>query len=229
MMRALQIFAALLLVLFLVGCSGAPSETNEDTSAQESGDLESANEPAKPVDQTVTKDLKDILGANLKYKATYKITSEDETSIMTMAYDLPKFAQSSSMEGVESRTIYDGKSFIACTNDEGWQCIKMTTETESETTPSSLQTEETIREGDVEPVMVGSCSVAGEKGVKYEVTAEGTTSSVCYTTDGILLEMISEGFSMTATSVSRSVPTSEFVPPAEPVDLTAMMANIPGQ
>jgi hypothetical protein len=223
----MQIIAALLLVLFLVGCSGAPSETKEDTSAQKSGDNLGAtpSEPAKTADQpTATKGLKDILGAKLKYKAEYKITSDGETSTVSMAYDLPKFSQSTKMEEGESKTIFDGESFIICSKDDEWQCFKMKTEA-----PDSVQTEDSIRDGSVVPKAVGSCKVAGESGLKYEVTAEGVTSSICYTTDGILLEMTTEGMSMTATSVSRSVAASEFVPPAEPQDLSAFMQNIPTQ
>lgn len=225
-MRTMQIIAALLLVLFLVGCSGAPSKTKEDTSAQTSDDKLGAtpSEQAKPAEKTATKDLKDILSAKLKYKADYKITADGETSTVSMAYDLPKFSQSAKMEEGESKTIFDGESFIICSKDDDWQCFKMKTEA-----PDSVQTEDSIRDGSVVPKAIGSCKVAGESGLKYEVTAEGVTSSICYTTDGIMLEMATEGMSMTATSVSRSVPASEFVPPAEPQDLSAFMQNIPTQ
>ncbi len=230
-MRTMQILAALMIVLFIAGCGGAPSETNEDSSAQASGDqLGADNEQAKPAGETATKGLKDILVEDIKYKATYKLTSDGETSTMTMIYDYPKIAQRTTVDGVESLTIIDGDSMIACTNDGGWQCFKIggsETESGSEVATSS-KTEDYIREGDVEPLMIGSCSVAGEKGQKYEVKFEEYTSSICYTTDGIMLEMITEDSSMVATSVSRSVSASEFEPPAEPQDLSLMMQNIPG-
>jgi hypothetical protein len=223
-MKTIQILAAIMLVVFLVGCNSSPTEikeTPEDEKNVQESEIKTT-EPAKTAEQE--KGLKDILsGAKMKYKAEYEMTAEGETQTMTMAYDLPKFSYSAKADGVETKSFYDGESFVVCTKEDEWQCIKMQIEM-----PSNMQTEESIKEGESIPKATGTCTVAGEKGNKYEVSAEGITSSVCYTNDGILLEMISQDMKMIAKSVSRNVLASEFVPPAEPQDLTEMMKNIPG-
>jgi hypothetical protein len=168
------------------------------------------------------KALKDVLSAaDMHYTADYKITSPSGTQTMTQVYDLPRFVSIMKLEEGTTRSIFDGERFITCNDMQGsWQCIQMENQD-----LSTQNVENDIKEGNVAPRYVGTCSVAGESGSKYEYNAQGVTTTVCYTSDGIMLEMTTSEpvVKMVATKVSRSVDEALFTPPAKPVDLASMM------
>jgi hypothetical protein len=169
------------------------------------------------------KSLKDVLSAaDMRYTADYKITSPSGTQTMTQVYDLPRFVSIMKLEQGTTRSIFDGETFITCNDMQGsWQCIQMVNQDMG--TAQSAETD--IKEGNVAPRYIGACSVAGESGSKYEYNAKGVTTTVCYTSDGIMLEMTTSEpkVTMVATKVSRSVDEKLFTPPAKPVDLASMM------
>ncbi|MEK6822278.1 MAG: hypothetical protein AABY13_00490, partial [Nanoarchaeota archaeon] len=128
--------------------------------------------------------------------------------------------------GTEARIIFDGTAVITCSNANGWTCFK----TSGSATASAQQDVQADVKANVDAAgttieAAGTCSRAGESGKKFRMTADGATTTICYTNDGILLEMAAntggQSVSMTATSVSRTVASSEFVPPATPQEFSA--------
>jgi len=167
-----------------------------------------------------------ISGRTVKYTATYDMSAAGQTMQFTQAFDLPKYAIDMVAAGVESKTIFDGNSMVTCTKSNGWQCFKVSTgQTQKSAADASGDLETSIKGDGVTVVAEGSCTRAGESGTKYKVTTGETSSTICYTSDGILLEMQSasggQSVSMVATSVKRSVASGAFTPPAEPQDLSA--------
>jgi hypothetical protein len=208
-------YAILILILavaFLV--AGCGTQTQQEQQEKTVEQQEQVKEQT-----TEGKDLKDILAAQVKYTAEYDLTAGGQTQEMTYIMDLPRFAMKNKMAEGETWSIFKENEFIVCNNMQGsWQCMKVPVEQ-----PETMATEKAIEEGTYKPVYKGTCSRAGQQGMKYEFSAEGMTTSVCYTSDGIMLEMSSEGFSMVAKSVSRNVDSSAFTPPATPQDISAML------
>ncbi len=240
----LVLVLVLVLVVFLVGC--APKTTTSEVTISQPADdkttsttSESISEETKDttteVKETVSevkeevtktesgKSLKDILTARVKYTVDYDLTAAGKTQKMTMLMDLPKFATLMKTEQGDAKTIFDGNTIYVCNNMQGsWQCFKMEAQQ-----PDSVKIEKDVESGNVQSTYLGTCSRAGESGMKYEITTQNVKSTVCYTSDGILLEMTSPQSTMLATKVSRNVDSSEFVPPAAAQDLSQMIPNIP--
>jgi hypothetical protein len=202
------------LALVMTACTGtAPTKLPGDKTA------DTAVKETTTTTTTTGKTLKDIFASKtLKYTADYTLTTDKSTDQITQVFDLPKYA----MITKDSRTIFDGTTMTACTqaNNE-WQCFKMPVQ-QSQTE----KVEASANEGTT--TTIGTCTIAGLTGTKYEVTAkDATKSQVCYTNDGILLEMTSGTTSMVATKVSRTIDNSVFTAPAEAQDLSGLMKNIP--
>jgi len=167
------------------------------------------------------KALKDVLSGRIKYTADYSYTVEGQTSQITQAIDFPRFVMMMTANNMETRMIFDNEQIIVCNKATGsWQCFKMESDE-----PANVQVETEITEGKMTPKYIGTCSVAGENGLKYEFTSEDATSTMCYTSDGILLSMKTPTASMEATKVSRTFDESLMTPPATPQDLANMVAG----
>jgi len=198
----------------MIGCSGNQSKDSAPADSEKTPIDKSADKVSAP-----SNDLKDIVEKMPRYTADYDITTSGQTQKMKMIIAYPKFATVTETLQGEVRSIFDGSSIISCADMQGsWQCFKMQSET-----PENIQTESDIKSGEAKTTYLGTCSKAGESGLSYEVENDGEKSTVCYTKEGILLEMKSRDTVMTATKISRSVSDSEFTPPAEPKDISSMI------
>ncbi|MBI2572897.1 hypothetical protein HYV86_03500 [Candidatus Woesearchaeota archaeon] len=227
-----SMISVLLVALLLVGCTQSPQATEENEEAPEQNNDEAAKIEAKAdtkveakVDVTAGKSLKELLsGKGTKYTADYTMTSPQANSQFTLVQDLPKLAYHMKMEQGESKTILDGDMIYSCTNMAGsWMCYKMQTNT----LLASEQLEKDVETNKVNPVYKGACNIAGETGSSYEIINQDSEATVCYTADGILLEMTTSKpiqSSLKATSIKRSVDASAFVLPAAAQD----MPSFPG-
>lgn len=207
-------YILIVLALFLTACGSDDSAVIGDN-----------NTAATNNDDTGQKDLKDIFsGRTVKYTGEYTISAYESMYDITQVYDLPKFAMVTMNGAEETRTIFDGTDMITCSNsDSEWQCFKMTVE---KTESAELESE--VSSGKATTKLIGTCTFAGETGTKYEVVSEGTKSTVCYTSDGILLEMFTDPeYYIVAKKITRTVDPKMFTPPAEPIDINSMMQNIP--
>jgi len=216
-MKTLKTIILVGIILMMLGCSN----TKSDSSAPVDSEKAAADNSAKQVSAT-SNNLKDIVGLMPRYTADYDITSSGQTQKMTMFLAPPKYATLITTQYGEVRSIFDGSSFVSCTSMQGaWQCFKMESET-----PQNLDTENSIKSGEAKTTYLGTCSKAGESGSSYEIEQAGEKSTVCYTKEGILLEIKSRDTLMTATKISRSVSDSEFTPPATPKDISSI--GVPG-
>jgi hypothetical protein len=215
-MKKIGLFLILAL-LVLAACDSKSTTQQNSQTVQEK--TQASAEQVKETSQPKTQSLKDIFaGVKIKYTADYEITSEGKTMNTKYIMDLPKFAMETNTDSGVSRSIFDGTTFYVCSMAETeWQCFKMPMQN-----PNTVETEKGVNDGTIVPVYLGTCSQAGESGLKYSVTDKGVTSTMCYTADGILLEMSTSKMTMTATKVSRTVAADAFVPPAEPVDIPSI-------
>ncbi|MGV8141964.1 MAG: hypothetical protein ACP5NW_05985 [Candidatus Woesearchaeota archaeon] len=197
-------------------------ETPKDIQVKEDNTKEDTTD-SEDNEDNVLKEL--FSDRTLKYTGEYTISAEESMDDVIYAFDLPKFVTIMKVGNGEIRNIFDGTDMISCSSIEGpWQCFKM-----SVAQTQSIRTEEEISTGKATSRVIGECNVAGESGTKYEITSsDGMTSQVCYTNDGILLEMYTADpeYHMKATSISRFVDSSLFVAPAEAQDISELMAGV---
>lgn len=217
------------MALLLTACSQSNSPATPAVTTGDNANAQVQNTATENTPAAAAKTLKEVFaGRTLKYTGEYTVTVNGTSSDLTQAFDVPKYVMLMNTSSGESRTIFDGTSMVTCSNTGGsWQCLKITA-----SQPESARVEDSVNQDTTKTVVIGTCKDAGETGTKYEVTpADGKKSTVCYTNDGILLEVTAEdsSYSMVATKISRSVDSTLFVPPAEPQDLSALMANIPTQ
>ncbi len=212
-MKKISLIIIIAFAIFLFGCNGA-QKTTTPTSTDTQNNAENTQTEVKEAP------LKQLFAAKpSKYTVDYEITTQGEKSNMKMAMDGIKFAQSTSAEMIETKSIYDGQSFVSCTNMQNtWSCYKMTMQK-----PSTTDIEDQVNNG-VTTTYLGTCIVAGENGLKYEIKLNEAVdkSTICYTNDGILLQMTTTQMTMTATKVQRSIDESMFTIPAEPKDLSTI-------
>jgi hypothetical protein len=214
----------IVLTMFVFGCK-AKTDASTDTKTGDNVAGQQTNNVATN-DDTKTgtgSSLSDILkGKTVKYTADYQITTKGVTSSLTYVMSLPDFAIITNTAEGESRMIFKDSTTYACNNAEGsWACLELS----SLESNANEKLENDVKEGTAKPVYVGTCTRAGLTGEKYSVTAEGVTSTVCYTKKGILLETESPDSTMYATKVSESIDASLLTLPAEPQDFSSM---IPG-
>lgn len=197
-------FSMVLIILMIVFASGCTSQ-------------QTGNQTTIPAQQQNTQ-LADNVATNsltnpVKYTAEYNYSSVGRSYVMTQIYDLPKYVTITKTDYGYSKTIYNGNEIITCSSDSKnkWTCYNMTAPT-----PVTVDMGNKIASGSVKPNVIGTCSRAGETGTKYETTFTTGKATMCYTSDGILLEMTQPGVSMFALSVSRSIDQNEFIPPVAP-------------
>ena len=222
------IVVMVVLLLTLAACGGGSIETTTTADANSDGNANAGanvnvnaganvNAGTSAVDK-----LKAAFSAksSLKYKATYSMTTGGTSLQMTQIFDTPKYAIESTTAGIQSKMIFDGSTMITCANQGSWSCFTIS----GTNTPSPLESqnsvETSIDTSGTSVTSLGACSEAGETGTSYKVVSGESTSTICYTSDGILLSMEAttngQTVSMKATSVSRVVSASDFVPPATP-------------
>ncbi len=214
------------LMLFLVGCSTAPSNVMEQGSMTNEPSV--VDEPAvvdEPPDSGFT-GFKEMIGLTPTYMVSYTYTAAGESSTMTQYFKGGKMRVDSTAEGVSSRVyIIDGTA-TTCTNQDGWMCLEMP---EAEGTEdnglANIRTDVDSYEDSV--TFKGTRNLLGETTNCYGVTMPGTAYTYCFTAEGIplLMEGSSQGveWSWVATSFSRDVDDSAFDLPAQPQSLESML------
>jgi len=180
------------------------------------------NTPTGTVEDTLKKLFSERTAV---YTADYTITDNESTQEMTQAFDKPRYATITNTTAGVGKAIFDGTEMIACSTEGGaWQCFKVPMQE-----PTSAQIESKLNDTGTTTTIIGTCSVAGETGTNYEVTAQdGSITQVCYTNDGIMLEVktTKPESSIVATRIVRSVDSTIFTPPVQPQDLSSIMQNI---
>jgi len=214
-----KIIFLIIVLILIAACENKTSlqQNSKVETTQQTQETQSVKETTQSSgEKTQAKGLKDIFaGPKVKYTADYAITAEGKTVNSRYIMDLPKFAMETNIDEGISKSIFDGTTYYVCSmTDTEWQCFKMPMQN-----PDTVETEKSVNDGTATTEYIGTCSQAGESGLKYSITSKGETSTVCYTSDGILLETITSEMSMVATKVSRTVAADAFIPPAEPVDI----------
>ena len=197
--------------------AGAQANVQVNTAPDNAG-----AQPAPAAAAGTASDLKAILAHKLaQYKVSYDTTANGVTTSMTYVMALPKFAVETAQGGMDVKMVMDGTNYYVCYKQAQWSCMKSATAQSAGT----MDTEKSLTQPDVVPTPAGTCTHAGETGTAYDVTAQGVTSHVCVTSDGILLEVKSTtqgvSTSMVATSVSRTVTDADFALPATPTAIPA--------
>jgi hypothetical protein len=224
----------LALLLILAGCSQENStvntekqKQNTDSVTSKTPETQTEKQPTKTETPTTPKvegkSLKDILSVAVpKYTVDYSLTAgSNPVQTMTIALDLPKLATIIKTTQGDAKVIFDGNTVNSCNNMAGsWTCFKMDVPK-----PANTQMESGIKDGSVISTLIGTCTQAGETGNKYEVNYNKSTSKVCYTNDGILLEMATPQSNMIATKVLRTVDSSVFQLPAAAQDISNMIPS----
>ena len=238
-MRKILVILLCLVAIFALGCN---TETKTDANADASTDAQTDTNSKASTDASIKADvkadvnidtkvevpagksLKDILSGKLvKYTADYTLDTQGKQMTFTMAIDLPKVAYHMKLLEGETKMVMDGEKIHSCTNSQGsWMCVML----DAPTPMASEELEKDVTSGEVQTTFVGTCTVAGETGNKYKTESKDSEGSVCYTSDGILLEMETmrpQTSTMRATHVSRTVVASSFELPAESKDISAMI------
>ncbi|MFO8016437.1 MAG: hypothetical protein R6U32_05010 [Candidatus Woesearchaeota archaeon] len=160
---------------------------------------------------------------------------EDVSGEMALYLDSPKQRIDSKFEmngqKMEARTYIEGDGYTVCFQQDGeWTCMEMDmsqyksqSSAGSQATSGAQGAEENPSDYNINPA--GTRNIAGETAYCFEVQpkdSEGTTTA-CYNNDGVMLYAQYEGPDYTVTSeamdYSMSVSDSDFVPPAEPMDM----------
>ncbi len=233
-MRKIFVFLLCLIVIFAIGCNTeiqSQADAQTDASSKSTEQETPANtdtaidvEADAKVNVPAGKSLSDILGSKIvQYTADYTIETQGNQMTFTMAINLPKIAYHMKLPEGETKMIMDGQKINSCTKtDSTWQCLAI----DAPTPLASEDLEKNIARGEVQTTLVGSCSIAGETGNKYKTEGKDHEGTVCYTSDGILLEMETmrpQPSTMRATYVSRTAAASSFELPAESKDIGAMI------
>jgi hypothetical protein len=212
--------------MLVAGCTnkqdtGAATGSNSTGLQQTKGDADKDNNKAGSGSS-----LSDILsGKSLKYTATYEVTVAGQKQTWVQAYNLPNFVTIVRLPIGETRMIFKDSTMYTCNNmQEEWSCLEL--ESAESNTNNALESD--VKSGTAKPVYVGTCSRAGISGQKYTVTAEGATSTICYSKKGVLLEMESVNMTMYATSVSDTVDSQLFELPVPAQSMPDFGDLIPG-
>lgn len=225
-----QIFAAMAVMLLLLGCAGqqpsqqAQQQTTQQTQQQQTTQQTEQQPSANPLDELLS-----ALGASQGWKVSYVITGSEMPNALEMTQYMKgagKFRTDSVFEGMESRSYVIGNDVYSCTKQEGsWTCFKFSGTMSG---ADSYELEKGIEEdpGKYTVTADGTKQVAGVTAVCYKVVAEDTTTRYCVY-DSVPLYVMSTSTSngkqytseMTATSYSKSVSDADFVLPAAATEM----------
>lgn len=228
------IFGYLALLVLLAACAGntttdANGTAQDDVPAGDGGDAEdefNAFFSKRNMEWRIAYDL----------KSTYD--GQTSTSQMTQYVDgEDRFRTDMMFEGTEARSYMVDETFITCTKQGAeWSCFKMTSDGGNETADTREWEEEYEEDATkYEITSDGTKVVAGVTAKCFKITEAGnvaTTVRYCFSPDGAPLYIYSSGdggvSEMIATSYSKSVSDSDFTPPAEARDISAMYGGAGG-
>jgi hypothetical protein len=231
---------SLVLALLLIACSSPETPKTQDTADQ-------ANTQTAPAEETKAQaDASNEFNAyfakrNLQWKIAYDLKSnaQGEQTTMQMTQYMKgeqKLRTDVTAQGMESQIYIVNEVYTMCTKSDGsWSCFK--SEPSKDDAVTTEKWEESYEEDATKYDIVadGTKVVAGVTAKCFKVVEVGKADAVvryCFSSDGAPLYMYfadSESSSeMIATSYSKSVSDSEFIPPAEAKDISAMYGGAGG-
>jgi hypothetical protein len=222
------VFLVVTLLLLGACASGGVEKTESAPTQPNEGPANTGPGNAAPSGGSAFDKLKAAMGGKpAKYTADYELTTSGQTIKETMSFDLPRLAVKMTSGTVQSWTIVNDKTIVACTKQASWQCFTVTNQEAPKDPAADLQNSLNENPG---VTLTGACSRAGETGMKFKVVMNDASSDYCVTTDGIMLETTStsagQTMSMVATRVSRGVSEADFTPPATPVDMATYQQQL---
>lgn len=254
-MKKVSILLVILLVAFSIVLAGCKEDVAKQTatkssspSAGSSGEAQASSSGSSEADvekASAGGDWADKFSSlaamkkNLEFSVTYDYSMVDESTnaiesyTMTQYFAKNKYRMDSKI-GLNEMSIFmvDNK-FTTCNKQDGaWQCFIMPSDEKQEDPTSQFSAIED-NPSDTDATYAGTKSIAGTTAycynVKWSVPGEVGEIEVCYSKEGVPLYMKTvAGESKTelkATKYSTSVSDSDFEPPAEPMDMAAMMAQ----
>jgi hypothetical protein len=228
---------SLVLALLLIACS-SPETPNMQDGAQDANPQTAEGEKASDASGEFNAYF---AKRNLQWKIAYdlKSSAQGEQTTMQMTQYMKgeqKFRTDMTVQGMESRMYMVNEVYTMCTKSDGnWACFK--SEPSKDTTASTEKWEDSYEEDTTKYNIVedGTKNVAGVSTKCFKITEISNTKATvryCFANDGAPLYMFftdGENTSeMIATSYTKSVSDSDFNPPAEAQDMSAMYGGAGG-
>ncbi len=243
MKKFLVILAILLLAVGLAGCK-------EDVDKQQTTKSDRASASGSGSSGSADADVKEASGSsgvgekitnyiskkkNMEFSVSYDYSvsgsGTNEQWEMTQYFGNNKYRMDMKADGQETQFFYIGKEVTSCSKDKNeWMCMVLGTGEEmNDPTEQFSSIEDDL--DDTSATYKGTKKIAGTTahcwGINY-ASYMGNTE-FCYTKNGIPLYMLIESggaeIELKAKSFKNSVSASDFQPPAEPIDMNAMMAQ----
>jgi len=246
MKKILVILAILVLALSLVGCEEEDEKDHGHPHADDDGDdMESGSAEADVEEESEAgfgEKFTDLIKNKMsgEYTVEYKMSTNDpETDGYVMKQFFggkDKFRSDVKMDEGEARMYMVKGTLTSCNDMQGdWQCMKMEGMDESVDMSAQFKgIDENPADYDIN--FKGTKKVAGATAYCFDVMhAELGMGEMqyCLSKEGVPLLMTFdiEGMEgeMRATTFKKSVKSSDFVPPAEAQDMSAMMEEMMGQ
>ncbi|MBU2561754.1 MAG: hypothetical protein KKD17_05645 [Nanoarchaeota archaeon] len=251
MKKSFVVLVLLLLAFSLAGCkedvsekkttsrpSGSPASAGESEAAGEEGSAEASAEQASEGGDWADKftnlvSMKKGLEFSVTYDYSMSGSGSSDSYTMTQYFAKNKYRMDSATGGKEGRFYLINGKMTTCTKDGAWQCMTMPQGEQQQSDPSQQFSSLEDDPGKYDTTYKGTRSIAGTTAYCYEVkwAAYGTDGGIeaCYSKEGVPLYMKTENggvkIEMKATKYSTSLSASDFEFPAEPQDLSAMMAQ----
>jgi len=239
--KFLVVLAVLLLAFALVGCKEDVQKqtVKKNVAGSSSGSVDTEVEVAsggsgdgEDLVNFISK--KKSLEFSVEYDYSISGSGSDDTWTFKQYFAKNKYRMDSNMQDSEGRFYYVGDEIISCSKqDREWTCMKLEGAQEMEDPTEQFSDIEDDPDR-FDSTYRGTRMIAGTTahcwGVDYGRSMG--EMEICYNVDGIPLYMkASSGgttMEMEAKSFKKGVSASDFVPPAEPMDMAAMMEQAYG-
>jgi outer membrane lipoprotein-sorting protein len=236
--------AFIVIAALIVACAAPPADGTAPVDTAPDTVEETA--PETPVDNSAdpkSEFLKYFSKSSAEWKVDYALTNtvSGETEKSTMRQFLKgedRLRMDFVADGQEVRMYFVEKTYTMCTNDGEWQCLKFDTPEGAEQSNPALDFSESIEEDAtgydfdlMTPRTIAGTTALCFKVVEIDVRAN---AEYCFSKEGVPLYMKVSGSDesgsfeseMIATSFSKSVSASDFTPPAEAQDLSALYGGM---
>lgn len=245
--RTIALLAVLLLALSIAGCDedevNQIEEEMEQQETEEQGAAEAGAEQGSEGSEWSEKftnlvSKKKSLEFSVEYDYSISGPSGTDSWTLTQYFGQEKYRMDTTVNGQEGRMYMVDNQITSCQKQGGdWMCMQLTSGDEGKMDdPTETFTEIEEDPGDVDAAYKGTRRIAGTTAYCYGVdwSSYGTEGGmdVCYSKEGVPLYMKSESAGTTveleAQSYDTGVSDSDFIPPAEPMDMGSMMAQYGG-
>jgi hypothetical protein len=254
-MKKISILLVILLVAFSIVLAGCKEDVAKQTatkssspSASSSGEAQASSSGSAEADvekASAGSDWADKFSSlaamkkNLEFSVTYDYSMVDESTnaiesyTMTQYFAKGKYRMDSKIGLNEMSVFMVDNKYTTCNKQDGaWQCFIMPSD-EKQDDPTSHFSAIEDNPVDTDTTYEGTKSIAGTTAYCYNVrwSGQGDEGGIeaCYSKEGVPLYMKTVSgaseIEMKATKYSTSVSDSDFEPPAEPMDMEAMMAQ----